>query len=1008
LGTLALAPAWAKSADTFGIAAGPGHQGQPAIWGDWVVWCDMQSGTGLSSIRAKNLATEEELRVSSSDHASSPAIDNGVVVWMDRRDGDYDIYRFDLESRKESVLYAADGNQVDPAIQGDTVVWRNGEYPHWSEVWGYSIAEGNALLVSETVSNKWKPDVYGKVVVWGDYRNGDWDVYGYDLAESREFAIATGPEYQRSVAIFGDTVAYENSSASGGPSSIGLYDLVTGGHEYVFVPSIVDWLDIFEGTVVWGDYRGGDSARGSDIYGYSVFAEEEFIICGKIGWQYNAAIDHDMVVWSDDRNGGFGERDIYGARLSRYIHVDASASGKQTGWNWTDAYDNLQDALGAASSGDRIVAAQGTYTPDRGMHVPTGDRAAAFELVNGVAVYGGFASGGGKWSSRDPNSYETILSGDLNNNDVEVGEPCDLPGEPTRAENSYHVITSGGAKARAVLDGFTISGGNADGSDPNNKGGGMYDVNGRPTVINCRFSDNSAFGGGGMYCGSKGATVSSCTFTRNSATVGGGLLCGPNSLALVSDSNFIDNFAVRGGASHFEPNSSGEISNTLFGYNDANESGGALYLNGSNDLSFLDCNITDNRACWGGGFYCVFGRATRITGCRIGHNEASCADTGLHGTGGGVYCWATSALISGCVLADNFADTSGGAVYTGGVSYPASQIWNCLIVNNRAGRDGGGISANWDCEPTISKCTVVGNEALGSTGEIGRTGFGGGLCSYYRSNVQVRESIFWNNCAISGNEMAVVEGYLPYLLTSRLTVSYSDVEGGQAAVKVDDGCTLNWGNGNLDSDPCFVAPGHCDCNAATASGYGGWHGAGDYHLRSEAGRWDSSAYPQVDLTSDGIINLLDFGVFAESWHKSGAGLPGDLDGSGHIDAADMSILFDSYLVSYQAGLWVADIATSPCIDAGDPSSDWTDEFWPHGKRANIGAYSTTPEASMSPSSLGNIADLNNDGVVSLRDFSEFGDSWGGQGILLFEDLNRDGSVDRIDLGLFVAEWLWQE
>ena len=96
--------------------------------------------------------------------------------------------------------------------------------------------------------------------------------------------------------------------------------------------------------------------------------------------------------------------------------------------------------------------------------------------------------------------------------------------------------------------------------------------------------------------------------------------------------------------------------------------------------------------------------------------------------------------------------------------------------------------------------------------------------------------------------------------------------------------------------------------------------------------------------------------------------------------------------------WVSDSNTSLCIDAGEPTSDWTGELWPHGKRINIGAYGGTPQASMSLSDAGNVADLNNDGFVDFTDF--FTDKWLYEEILLPEDLNRDGIVNFADYAIF--------
>jgi formylglycine-generating enzyme required for sulfatase activity len=74
----------------------------------------------------------------------------------------------------------------------------------------------------------------------------------------------------------------------------------------------------------------------------------------------------------------------------------------------------------------------------------------------------------------------------------------------------------------------------------------------------------------------------------------------------------------------------------------------------------------------------------------------------------------------------------------------------------------------------------------------------------------------------------------------------------------------------------------------------------------------------------------------------------------------------------------------------------------------MGAYGGTPEASMSPSDVGNIADLNNDGIVNLPDYGYLTEKYGIAEVLLHEDLDRNGFVDDNDLGIFVGEWLWQE
>jgi hypothetical protein len=147
------------------------------------------------------------------------------------------------------------------------------------------------------------------------------------------------------------------------------------------------------------------------------------------------------------------------------------------------------------------------------------------------------------------------------------------------------------------------------------------------------------------------------------------------------------------------------------------------------------------------------------------------------------------------------------------------------------------------------------------------------------------------------------------------------------------------------------------------------------------------------------------------------GWTGGLGGTGNIG---VNPLFadganEDYHLRSQAGRWnpdteswVIDAGTSACIDAGDPTSDWTAELWPHGKRINMGAYGGTPQASMSLSTVGNKEDLNNSGLVDYADLNALVNKWLYQANLLPEDLDRDGIVNSTDFAIFASEWLSEE
>ena len=76
------------------------------------------------------------------------------------------------------------------------------------------------------------------------------------------------------------------------------------------------------------------------------------------------------------------------------------------------------------------------------------------------------------------------------------------------SDNSFHVVTASAVSAATVLDGFTITGGNANGPYPWYYGGGMYNYNNSsPTLADITFSGNAASYGGGMYNYSSSPTL---------------------------------------------------------------------------------------------------------------------------------------------------------------------------------------------------------------------------------------------------------------------------------------------------------------------------------------------------------------------------------------------------------------------------------------------------------------------------------------------------------------------
>ncbi|MCK4958287.1 MAG: right-handed parallel beta-helix repeat-containing protein [Planctomycetes bacterium] len=365
------------------------------------------------------------------------------------------------------------------------------------------------------------------------------------------------------------------------------------------------------------------------------------------------------------------------------IYVDSTASGANNGSSWADAYRHMQDALAGAAYGDEMWAAEGVYKPDRDAAHPvgTGRRLASFALVNGVALYGGFAAGGGDFDDRDPNMYECTLSGDLNGDDVVLTEDDNPITDPSRSDNSNHVVIGSYTDPNTILDGFTITAGLAgpDGWDPNDDGGGMYIYAGEPSISNCNFTGNYAAGGGGGICiESAELDISDCSFIGNYARYGGAIYGRyPNGIT-ATRCNFTGNHASVYGGAIYNRRSSRDIDRPY------------------GSLIATDCTFVDNTADLNGGG--VYYDHVELTDCTFKGNLAGDGGAGWDGSyggyGGGVYT--KSAILADCVFVANSAGNGGGMLlYNRPDDNPGivrtMELTNCTFRDNQAWGTGGGL-----------------------------------------------------------------------------------------------------------------------------------------------------------------------------------------------------------------------------------------------------------------------------------------------------------------------------
>jgi hypothetical protein len=273
----------------------------------------------------------------------------------------------------------------------------------------------------------------------------------------------------------------------------------------------------------------------------------------------------------------FVDMGAYESSIPSVIYVDSQAGGTNDGSSWTNAYTDLQTAITAARfEENNIWVAAGTYKPQTSVPGTAPEqllngvvREYHFSLKNGVGIYGGFSGTENSLADRDVMANQTVLSGDIG-----------IESDP--ADNCYHVLyhpSSTNLDASAILDGFTITAGNADGIDVHSSGGGMYNNASSPTVTNCTFFENSAaMYGGGMYNEAASPSVTNCTFDNNSAgTDAGGMLNADAADPQVINTTFTGNTAGSNGGAMLNAICAPTVTNCTFTGNTAGSNGGGMY-----------------------------------------------------------------------------------------------------------------------------------------------------------------------------------------------------------------------------------------------------------------------------------------------------------------------------------------------------------------------------------------------------------------------------------------------
>lgn len=399
-----------------------------------------------------------------------------------------------------------------------------------------------------------------------------------------------------------------NTRVIGFSIDIGAHEVVDtsiqGGIES-FIFTDASGLGTFELNDLLGDFTGSPTS-----YALAENSNPDLVGVNLVGSKVNVTLDqagYALLRFSATNGTSTGVHTIYFGVAASPVFVDRDATGAGTGLSWADAFTNINDAISAQfpDSALDVWIADGVYSPDEGRGKQSGDVDAVIVLNEGVRLYGGFTGGETQFNQRDPEANLSIISGDLDGNDVDgngdniVDDYSGIVGE-----NSHLLMECYQVSASTVIDGLVFTGGDARNSST--RGPCVFADESSLQVNQCRFQGNygendegSSLRFDGLRRGGREnyrPVVSHCDFIGNNGGENSGIYV-DNSVLTIEYCRFIDNRGDRG-AGVFLDESTVTVSHCEFRGNQA-EDGGAIYVEGDENgaqITISNCLITGNSA----------------------------------------------------------------------------------------------------------------------------------------------------------------------------------------------------------------------------------------------------------------------------------------------------------------------------------------------------------------------------------------------------------------------------
>ncbi|MHC4075418.1 MAG: S8 family serine peptidase [Planctomycetota bacterium] len=414
---------------------------------------------------------------------------------------------------------------------------------------------------------------------------------------------------------------------------------------------------------------------------------------------------------------------------------------------------------------------------------------------------------------------------------------------------------------------------------------GLTIINGYPVADPC-----SGFGGA-VYCSDSSPLIRNCTITDNIAEhSGGAIFCDANATPIIIECDISFNSCGQQTPPDLEI-----------------QLGGGIYCKDSSP-AIVDSSITYNLAYGCGGGIASVNSDIFIANSYISYNDAwvdsDSNDYPQHG--GGIYSYQGRPIISGCLISGNDAVWSGGgiAIFAGAEIDANNTILNPADTNDIA----------W-----IGNCDIFDNACWASGGGV--------YCSGDKAFLTIENSLITDNWGYWSGGISSNHGGLTAIANCTITnnvVSYPYLVGGLECY-FGDAAVINsiiWANRGIEISGIQDGNNPTDANYASIT-------------YSDVAMVDSNRLPDLISIWPGTGNINTDPLFANAQ-------PNQSDY--HLKTKQTNGRYNPLTGNFD----LTDTVTSPCINTGDPKSDYSFEPAPNGGRINMGTYGNTNQASKSP------------------------------------------------------------